>query len=292
MKHSFLAIAGFILSSCLISSKSHAIELELITQSPVQGSMILAKVIGEGEVYFNETRLRPTPKGIVVFGVGRDAAEQIELTLKSDTGVFKYPIQVAKRDWKIERIDGLPPSKVNPKGEAVLRRIRQEASQVRSARAIDSDATDFLMSFIMPAQGRISGVFGSQRVLNGEPKRPHFGLDVANKTGTAVIAPIDGTVSLVHQDMYYSGGTLVIDHGYGISSTYIHLNSISVKQGERVTQGQEIGTIGATGRATGPHLDWRLNWFNVRLDPQLLVPVKDGAAPVNVQLGKGSYQKF
>ncbi|MCW8877570.1 MAG: M23 family metallopeptidase [Kangiellaceae bacterium] len=281
MKNSFLTIVGLVFSSCLISPKSHAIELELITQSPVQGSMILAKVTGEGDVYFKETRLRPTPKGIVVFGVGRDSAEQIELTLRSDAGVVKYPIQVAKRDWKIERVDGLPPSKVNPKGEAVLKRIRQEAGQVRNARAINSDATDFLMSFVMPAQGRISGVYGSQRVLNGEPKRPHFGLDVANKTGTAVIAPIDGTVSLVHQDMYYSGGTLVIDHGYGISSTYIHLNSISVKQGERVTQGQEIGTIGATGRATGPHLDWRLNWFNVRLDPQLLVPVKDEAAPVS-----------
>lgn len=243
--------------------------------------MILAKVKGEGEVYLNDTRLRPTPEGLVVFGVGRDSAEHIELILKSNKGSVKYPIKIAKRDWKIERVDGLPPSKVNPKGEAVLNRIRKEAAQVRSARAINSNSTDFRMSFIMPAQGRISGVFGSQRVLNGEPKRPHFGLDVANKTGTAVIAPINGTVSLVHRDMYYSGGTLVIDHGYGISSTYIHLNSISVKQGERVSQGQEIGTIGATGRATGPHLDWRLNWFNVRLDPQLLVPVKDGAAPVS-----------
>ena len=281
MKNSLIGFVGFVLSASLISLKSHAIELELITQSPVQGSMILAKVKGEGEVYFNNTRLRPTPNGVVVFGVGRDAAEQIELVLKSDKGSAKFPIQIASRDWKIEKIDGLPPSKVNPKGEAVLKRIRKEAAQVRSARAVNSDATDFLMPFVMPAQGRISGVFGSQRVLNGEPKRPHFGLDVANKTGTSVIAPIDGTVSLVHQDMYYSGGTLVIDHGYGISSTYIHLHSISVKEGERVSQGQEIGTIGATGRATGPHLDWRLNWFNVRLDPQLLVPVKDGAAPVS-----------
>ena len=123
----------------------------------------------------------------------------------------------------------------------------------------------------MPAEGRISGVFGSQRVLNGEPKRPHYGLDVANKVGTPVIAPVDGIVTLTHQDMFYSGGTLVIDHGHGISSTYIHLNSIDVEGRAESPTRQVIGTIGATGRATGPHLDWRLNWFNTRLDPYLLI---------------------
>ncbi len=248
-----------------------ALDFKLLSQKPVQGSMIVGQVIGDAEVYYQKQKLAKTPKGIVVFGVGRDAPQQIEVMLKSAKQSVKKTIAVGKRQWKIERIDGLPPSKVNPKGEAVLKRIRRDSAQVAKARQTFSHRQDFLSEFILPAQGRISGVFGSQRVLNGDPKRPHYGLDVANVVGTPVIAPIAGKVTLVHKDMYYSGGTLIIDHGYGISSTYIHLNSIDVKQGQTVKQGEQIGTIGATGRATGPHLDWRLNWFKVRLDPQLLL---------------------
>ena len=123
----------------------------------------------------------------------------------------------------------------------------------------------------MPSKGRISGVYGSQRILNGEPKNPHFGLDIANKRGTPVLAPADGVVLLTHKDMFFSGGTIVLDHGFGITSSYIHLNSIDITEGEKVKQGQKIATIGSTGRSTGPHLDWRLNWFGQRLDPALLI---------------------
>jgi murein DD-endopeptidase MepM/ murein hydrolase activator NlpD len=253
-------------------------KLTILTQDPQQGSMIIAKLEGEGDVYYNQKILDKTEEGLIVFGVGRDSKSKIELVIKTKSKNAEKPsaesvvnIAIKKRQWKIERVDGLPPSKISPKSKKVLERIAKEAKLVRNARAKNSVAQFFNMPFIKPAEGRISGVYGSQRVLNGEPKRPHFGLDIANKTGTNVIAPASGTVSLVHKDMFYSGGTLIIDHGFGISSTYIHLSAINVKPGQTIKQGELIGKIGATGRATGPHLDWRLNWFNTRLDPQLLI---------------------
>lgn len=246
-------------------------DLTILTAEPKQGSMIVGRVNADAQVLFNDKKLRINPQGYFVFGVGRDAPAKIELTVISQQNQVKYPIQIASREWQVERIDGLPPSKVSPKSKEVLSRIKREAKLVRHARNTESEVDYFKMPFIMPAEGRISGVYGSQRILNGEPKRPHYGLDVANKVGTKVIAPADGVVLLTHEDMFYSGGTLIIDHGHGISSTYIHLNSIDVAVGQQLKQGDVIGTIGATGRATGPHLDWRLNWFNTRLDPHLLI---------------------
>jgi murein DD-endopeptidase MepM/ murein hydrolase activator NlpD len=250
--------------------------LTLLTQTPQQGSMIIAKLNGAGDVFFDNKKLQKTTQGLIVFGVGRDAAPNIEVIIKEknsnglvNESIVRIPIK--KRQWQIERVDGLPPGKISPKSKKVLERISKEAKLVREARSKTSDHQYFNMSFIKPAQGRISGVYGSQRILNGVAKRPHFGLDIANKTGSSVIAPASGTVTLVHPNMFYSGGTLIIDHGFGISSTYIHLSKINVKTGQKVHQGEQIGEIGSTGRATGPHLDWRLNWFKVRLDPQLLI---------------------
>jgi len=246
--------------------------LQIVTPYPQQGSMIVAKLFGDGEVYFGTKKLKKTKQGYVVFGVGRNAAKQVYLTVKMDRSrEQKIPVSITARHWQVERIDGLPSAKVSPKSDRVLARIKREVKLVRDARNKHSDLPYFAKQFIMPAEGRISGVYGSQRILNGESKRPHFGLDIANKEGTPVFAPAGGLVSLGHPDMFYSGGTLIIDHGFGISSSYIHLNSIDVKVGQKVFQGQQIGTIGSTGRATGPHLDWRLNWFQTRLDPQLLV---------------------
>ena len=260
-----------VLTVCLLPFKVLAQGIEFITQSPKQGSMIIGKVSGQGEVFYKQTKLSLDEDGVFVFGVGREAPEKVSVTLKTKTQKISYPIEISPRQWKIERVDGLPPGKVSPKAPEVLKRIAAEGKLVRQARNQNTKLNFFKMNFILPAEGRISGVYGSQRILNGEPKRPHYGLDVANKTGTPVIAPADGVVSLAHNDMFYSGGTLIIDHGQGISSTYIHLNSIDVRLGQAIKQGQTIGTIGATGRATGPHLDWRLNWFQTRLDPQLLL---------------------
>jgi len=249
--------------------------LTILTKNPQQGSMIIAQLNGEGDVYFKEKKLDKTSQGLVVFGVGRDEKNTIELEIRTVNKQQTLVVPISLRQWKVERVDGLPPSKVTPKSKQTLERISREAKQVRTARNTKTLLDNFSSSFIMPAKGRISGVYGSQRVLNGEPKRPHFGLDIANKTGTPVIAPSDGKVLLAHPDMFYSGGTLVIDHGFGISSTYIHLSSIDVKVGQQVKQGDLIAKIGASGRATGPHLDWRLNWFQTRLDPYLLIENKD-----------------
>jgi murein DD-endopeptidase MepM/ murein hydrolase activator NlpD len=245
--------------------------LQIFTEKPQQGSLIVGRMLVDGDVYLEDKKLALTETGEFVFGVGRDSALKIELEVKQATGSAVFPISIAKREWRIERVDGLPPNKVNPTSPETLARIKQEGAQVTKARQGTSFQTAFMMQFIKPAEGRISGVYGSQRVLNGEPKRPHFGLDIANKTGTPVIAPADGVVTLAENDLFYSGGSVIIDHGYGVSTTYIHLDSIAVKVGQELKQGDLIGGIGATGRATGAHLDWRLNWYNTRLDPQLLL---------------------
>ena len=180
-------------------------------------------------------------------------------------------LRVEPRAYDIQRIDGLPPRKVTPRSKEDLARIEADVRMVRQARAIDDPRTDFLGGFRWPTTGRISGVYGSQRILNGEPRRPHFGIDIAAPTGTKVVAPADGVVTLVHPDMFFSGGTMIVDHGHGLSSAFLHLSRILVKQGERVVLGQPIAEVGSTGRSTGPHLDWRINLFDRRLDPSLLV---------------------
>ncbi len=237
-----------------------------------QGGLVIGQVAPNTKVNFNGTKLRVSDDGYFVFGFHRDHEEDAKLTLTKGDNKEIQPLLIRKRQYNIERVDGLPPSKVNPMKPEVLKRIRTEGGMVASARAKTSDISAFMQDFIWPAKGRLSGFYGSQRVLNGEPKRPHYGVDVAAPTGTPVIAPADGIVRLVHNDMFYSGGTLIVDHGFGVSSTFIHLNSIEVKEGQEIKQGDPIATIGASGRATGPHLDWRINWFKSRLDPQLLVP--------------------
>jgi murein DD-endopeptidase MepM/ murein hydrolase activator NlpD len=179
-------------------------------------------------------------------------------------------LAIVPRQWRIERIDGLPPRTVTPPPE-VLKRIRREGALINAARARDSDAKDFAQGFILPAAGRFSGFYGSQRILNGKPRRPHYGLDIAAPVGTPVHAAAAGEVVLAETGLFYTGGTVVIDHGHGLTTIYSHMNSVDVNVGDSVAQGAPIGTIGATGRVTGPHLDWRINWFNVRLDPQLVL---------------------
>jgi murein DD-endopeptidase MepM/ murein hydrolase activator NlpD len=209
--------------------------------------------------------------GRFVIGFHRDEPPETVLiaTLPDGTRI-KTPLSIAQRDYQIQRIDGLPKEKVTPP-QAVLDRIAADAALVRAARARDSAETWYDSGWIWPATGRISGVFGSQRVLNGQPRQPHFGIDIAAPTGTPVVAPADGVVSLVHPDMYFSGGTIMIDHGRGLASTFLHMDTITVEEGTFIRQGEPIGAIGATGRATGPHLDWRINWFGKRLDAALFV---------------------
>ncbi len=173
----------------------------------------------------------------------------------------------SKKKYNIQKIDGLEEKKVTPP-EEVYERIKKENKLIAKARAIDSDLNFFKDKFIVPVEDAIiTGVYGSQRILNGIPKWPHYGLDFAQNEGTPVKAMINGTVTLAERDLYYSGGTLIFDHGHGISTLYMHLHEIFVKKGQKINQGDIIGTVGSTGRATGPHLDVRLNWFGTRLDP-------------------------
>jgi murein DD-endopeptidase MepM/ murein hydrolase activator NlpD len=237
-----------------------------------QGSLLRGELPVNSLVKLNDSLIKVSANGDFVFGFGRDAKLSQRLSWKlPDSEIWQtHSITLSKRQYKEERIEGVAQKYVNPP-KAVLARIRQDNRDIANARAYDSELLFFTQDFILPAQGRISGVYGSRRVFNGEPKRPHFGLDIANKTGTPVIAPVSGIVRLAHNDMYYSGGTLIIDHGFGVSSTFIHLSRLHVKEGDEVIQGELIAEIGATGRVTGPHLDWRINWFKERLDPALLV---------------------
>ena len=237
----------------------------------IQGGLLIGTTDVANRVWLDNKKVRVANDGTFIIGFGRDTTS-VELRVQLENGEQEVQtIAVQSRQYKIERVDGLPPSKVNPKGEAVLKRIRAESKQVKAVRARDDDRQDFSDGFIWPAKGRISGVYGSQRILNGEPKWPHFGIDIAAPTGKPVVAPAPGIVTMAHSNMYYSGGTLIIDHGHGLTSTFLHLSKILVKVGDKVDQGSLVAKIGATGRVTGPHLDWRMNWFNVRLDAELLV---------------------
>ena len=238
----------------------------------MQGGLLRGRVPPGSTVEYEGDAVRVSKDGWFLVGFGRDAPPEADLTVDFPDGRRERQVlKVEPREYDIQRIDGLPTRKVTPRSEEDLARIRADVRMVKQARAIDDPRTDFLDGFRWPAKGRISGVYGSQRILNGEPRRPHYGVDIAAPIGTEVLAPAGGVVTVTHPDMFFSGGTLVIDHGHGLSSAFLHLSRILVETGERVTQGQPIAQAGATGRATGPHLDWRMNLFDRRIDPALLV---------------------
>lgn len=258
-------VAVFLIATC---AEAGRLELE---GEPRQGALMIGRTEPGTSVELDGEGVRVSADGIFLLGFGRDAPENARLdAVFPDGSRARRDLLVQQRAYRIQRIDGLPPRKVTPSEEDMVR-IRKEYALVRNARDRNDAREDFLGGFEWPARGRVSGVYGSQRVLNGVPKRPHFGVDVAAPVGTLVRAPADGLVTLTHDDMFFSGGTLIVDHGHGLSSTFIHLNAILVKEGDRVRQGDPIAEIGATGRVTGPHLDWRMNLLGERLDPQLLV---------------------
>jgi murein DD-endopeptidase MepM/ murein hydrolase activator NlpD len=236
-----------------------------------QGAMVIGKVPPGSIVTYDGRTLRTTGYGTVVFGVGRDAQGPLSVSVtppgQASTAVS---IAVTPRDWPTERVNGVPPKTVNPP-PAIAERIRREQAQVTDARKQDQDITDFTQAFVWPVQGRISGRFGNARVYNGQPGSGHSGMDIAAPTGTPVKAPAGGVVTFAAPDLYLTGGTLLLDHGFGISSNFLHLSRIDVKVGDRVQQGQVIAAVGATGRATGPHLHWGMNWFDTRIDPLLVL---------------------
>lgn len=239
-----------------------------------QGVFTWAKVAPGSEVALDGEALDVLESGWFLLGFSRDAKEKALLEITGETNC-RQALTIASRDYRISRVEGVPKRTVTPSKEH-LNRIARERKLVRAAKAKRYDRPEFMQAVIhglsWPLTGRISGVYGSQRVYNGVPGNPHYGVDVARPTGTAVKAPGPGVITLAEPDLFYSGGTVILDHGYGLSSSFLHLSKVLVQVGQEVKAGDVIGEVGATGRATGPHLDWRMSWRNRRVDPQLLVP--------------------
>ena len=272
-----LFAVSFVCLASLANSKSQPAFDHLFLQGePIQGNLIIGTTLPGSTVIHDDQPVRVSQTGVFAIGFNRDnpAESKLVVTLPDGQEIVRT-FQVKQREYDIQRIDGLPPSKVTPMGKETLKRIREETVLVKKARKHDDTRLDFLEGFDWPLTGRISGVYGSQRILNGKPRRPHFGVDVAAPTGTPVKSPADGIVRLAHPDMYYSGGTLIIDHGHGVSSTMMHLSKVIAKEGQEVKRGDVVAEVGSTGRSSGPHLDWRINLFSKRLDPQLFAkPMK------------------
>ncbi len=209
--------------------------------------------------------VRVSAEGLFLFGFGRDASKPVHIVARD----IECAVVAKKRDYKITRIDGLPKRKVSP-NPADIKRIRADNAAIGRTRTLNTPATDFAGGFTWPVVGRISGVYGSQRVLNGKPRAPHNGVDIAAPAGTAIAAPAPGVVVLVEDDMFLTGKSVMLDHGHGLTSVYVHMSSIAVKQGQRLNRGEIIGAVGKTGRATGNHLHWGVTLFKTHLDPVLL----------------------
>lgn len=240
---------------------------------PIQGGLLIGHVMPGSRASLDGEAVRVSGDGRFLLGFDRDAGPVAELKVERPDGeTLTWRLRIRQREYDIQRIDGLPERKVTP-SEQDLERIRRESELIDAARtaARRTEALYIDGEFRWPVTGRISGVYGSQRILNGKPRRPHYGLDIAADKGTPVRSPAAGVVAFTHPDMYFNGATVVLDHGHGLTSTYIHLSRIEVEPGEWVDRGQAIGAVGASGRATGPHLHWGMQWFDRHIDPRLLV---------------------
>ena len=261
---------GLFLAVSSHSNEMHIEGAEILSGKAIEGGLIIAHTDPSNQVTLADDEVRVAKNGVFVIGFHRDSDTPETLAITTmDGNTVKTTLSPEQRDYKIQRIDGLKSAMVTPPA-AVLARIKADGEAVRAARKIETPLGDFWQGFDWPAHGRISGVFGSQRILNGEWRQPHYGIDIASPLGTPVYAPANGRVTLV-KDLYFSGWTIVMAHGLGLNSSFLHLDKTMVKPGAFVKRGAVIGTIGASGRATGPHLDWRIDWQGRRIDPSLLV---------------------
>jgi murein DD-endopeptidase MepM/ murein hydrolase activator NlpD len=267
-----LLFKGSLLASLLMLQPLAA--QEQLTEQFFQGALIVGKTSPTNKVSLNGKAIKVSSTGDYALGFSRDEKNNSELVIISPNGVIeKRILKPLKREYNIQKVEGIAKKIMNPNKKANIR-AGEDNKKISAARKVDSDLTAFAQGFIAPIEGTITGVYGSQRYFNGVPKRPHYGLDYAGKKGDPVKAPADGTVLMYVPDMFYSGGTMIIDHGHGVSSTFLHLSNSYVKVGDKVTKGQLVAAVGSSGRATGPHLDWRINWFNMRLDPALVLKLK------------------
>ena len=270
MKKTLLLLIPLILLGFFVPHAG-AYEVDFIGDK-AQGGLVIGKVTPGVKVSFKEKQIRVSEQGYFLLGFDRDEAETVTYTLEfPDSSSQVKTLHIKQRSYKEESITGLASNKVEP-SQAELDRIIEEQTYFDRARQIDDAREDFLQTFIAPLKGRISGVFGSRRILNGTPKRPHYGLDIAAPEGTQIISPADGLVTLNQPDLFYTGVTVMLDHGHGLSTLYIHMSESKVELGQRISQGEVIGTVGKTGRATGPHLHWGMSLFGTRLDPKLMLP--------------------
>ncbi len=260
-------IAGLVTAQTVLAK-------EQLSKQFFQGALIVGKTAPENKVILNGKAIKVSANGDYALGFSRDEKNNSELKIISPDGtVEKQILKPLKREYNIQRVEGIAKKIMNPNKKA-LKRVREDNKKIKAARKVDSNLTAFAQGFIAPIDGVITGVYGSQRYYNGVPKTPHYGLDYAGKKGDPVKAPADGVVLMYEPDMFYSGGTMIIDHGHGVSSTFLHLSDSYVKVGDKVSKGQLVAAVGASGRATGPHLDWRINWFNMRLDPAFVLKLK------------------
>lgn len=236
-----------------------------------QGGVMVGRTLPGAQVVLDGEAVRVDEQGRFLIGFGRDAEETavLRVTLPGGESVTRR-LAVASRDWPVQRIDGLPRRQVTPPRE-LIERIRRDAAMIAEARRIDTEAPLFLEGLMRPSDGPVSSPFGVQRILNGEPRAPHSGTDYAAPEGSPVLAAGHGVVSLVHEDMFFTGKTVMIDHGHRLASVYAHLSRIDVEEGQRVEKGETIGAIGATGRATGAHLHFGVSWGQTRLDPETVL---------------------
>ena len=257
-------LPGYVLASC--------VELK---GSLTQGGLIWGTVPPGSRVTLDGETLDVLQAGTTIAGFGRNAAATAELVVEGGADVCRQTLQITPRQYAVQRVQGVPQKTVTPPPEQ-LERIRREQALVNAAKAQRLLRPDLLQAalagFQWPTVGPISGVYGSQRYYNGAAGNPHYGVDVAVPTGTVVLAPAAGVVTFAEPDLFYSGGTVILDHGFRFSSAFLHMSKVLVEVGEEVNSGDVIGEVGATGRATGPHLDWRMSWRNHRIDPQLLAP--------------------
>ena len=262
------SIALLAIFLCALSTAANSADL---VGQWIEGGLIFGNTEPGSSVSFKGEPVQLSTQGLFVLGLHRDEDEPVTLSIELPDGSIEEQVfEVAQRDYNIQSIEGIAQNIMEP-SEEDQDRIWADYVMTSEARKIRSDLQEFLSDFDWPVRGPISGVYGSQRIYNGKPGTPHYGLDIAVPTGTPVVAPAAGRIIMVHDDMFYSGGTLMMDHGHGVSSSFLHLSKTLVAVGDWVDQGDPIAEVGATGRVTGAHLDWRMNWGNSRVDPELLL---------------------
>ena len=258
----------------LFSFKSANACISVIRGEPIQGGLILFDSKKATKIKLDSKLVSLNQESGFVVGFHRDdQAARIVTGICQDGSPFSIELKPTRRNYKIQKIDQLPNKMVTPP-ENTLNRISIESKMVKEARSIKGNSTEYFRNgFDWPLNGIITGVYGSQRILNGKSRQPHFGIDIGAPAGTPVTASASGHVVMV-ENLYFSGWTIIISHGDYISSTYSHLQTVTVQKGENINRGERIGTVGSTGRSTGAHLDWRINWLDKRLDPELIANMK------------------